>query len=62
MKGAKFEIYIDKAGKYRFWLRAPNNESAAVSEAYETKANHVNGVKAVKEYCGASIGDQTNKT
>jgi hypothetical protein len=62
MKEAKFEIYVDKAGKFRFRLRAPNNEIVAVSEAYESKANCIHGVKAVKEYCGASIEDQTGKS
>lgn len=34
----KFEIAKDKAGKYRFRLKAGNGEIIAVSEAYETIA------------------------
>ena len=34
----KFELYADKAGKYRFRLKAGNGEIIAVSEAYESKA------------------------
>ena len=34
----KFEITKDKAGKYRFRLKAGNGEIIAVSEAYETIA------------------------
>lgn len=34
----KFEVYEDKAGKFRFRLKAGNGEIVAVGEAYETKA------------------------
>jgi uncharacterized protein YegP (UPF0339 family) len=34
----KFELYTDKAGKYRFRLKAGNGEIVAVSEAYGSKA------------------------
>ncbi|RLI42109.1 DUF1508 domain-containing protein [Candidatus Bathyarchaeota archaeon] len=62
MAEASFEVYKDKAGKFRFRLRAPNGEIVAVSEAYETKAGCINGVNAVKKYCGAPIEDQTGET
>ena len=39
----KFEITKDKAGKYRFRLKAGNGEIIAVSEAYETKVSAKNG-------------------
>jgi len=48
MSEPKFEIYTDSAGKFRFRLRAPNNEIIAVSEAYEAKASCENGVQSVK--------------
>lgn len=35
----KFEISKDKAGKYRFHLKAANGEIIAASQGYETKAN-----------------------
>jgi uncharacterized protein YegP (UPF0339 family) len=44
----RFEIYRDSSGKYRFRLRAANNEIIAVSEAYESKASCQNGIKSVK--------------
>jgi uncharacterized protein YegP (UPF0339 family) len=34
----KFEISKDKAGKFRFHLKAANGEIIAASQAYETKA------------------------
>jgi len=45
----KFEITKDKAGKYRFRLKAGNGEIIAVSEAYETKASAQNGIESVKK-------------
>jgi uncharacterized protein YegP (UPF0339 family) len=47
---AKFEIYKDKAGEYRFTLKAPNGEIIAVSEGYSSKQNANKGVLAVKKY------------
>ena len=34
----KFEVYEDKAGKFRFRLKAGNGEIVAVGEAYGTLA------------------------
>jgi uncharacterized protein YegP (UPF0339 family) len=34
----KFEVYQDRAGKYRFRLKASNGQVVATGEAYETKA------------------------
>ena len=45
----KFEIIKDKAGKYRFRLKAGNGEIIAVSEAYETKASAQHGIESVKK-------------
>ncbi|MDG6223612.1 MAG: YegP family protein [Candidatus Bathyarchaeota archaeon] len=56
---AKYQIYQDVAGKFRFRLRAPNNKIIAVSEAYESKAACINGVKSVQANCGSHVEDQT---
>ena len=45
----KFELYKDKAGKYRFRLKAGNGEVIAVGEAYESKAACENGIESVKK-------------
>lgn len=45
----KFEVYQDKAGKYRFRLKAGNGEVIASSEAYESKAGCMNGIESVKK-------------
>jgi hypothetical protein len=50
MAAARFEIYTDTAGEWRFRLVAPNNEIIAVGEGYTTKQNCRKGVDAVKRY------------
>lgn len=57
---AKFEIYTDKAGKFRFRLKAGNGEVVATGEAYESKAGVIKGVEAVKRAAAvAEISDST---
>ncbi len=57
---AKFEVYKDASGQFRFRLRAPNNEIIAVGEAYTTKAACMNGIESVKKNASvAEIVDQT---
>ena len=57
----KFELYTDKAGKYRFRLKAGNGQVIAVGEPYESKAAAQNGIKSVKENASsAPIDDQTD--
>jgi uncharacterized protein YegP (UPF0339 family) len=52
----KFEIYADKAGKFRFRLKAKNGQIIAVGEAYETKKAALAGVASVrKNATGAKI-------
>ena len=47
---AKFTLTKDKAGKFRFHLKAPNGEIIAASQGYETKANAEKGIEAVKTH------------
>ncbi|MEJ2242540.1 MAG: YegP family protein, partial [Candidatus Bathyarchaeota archaeon] len=56
---AKYQVYKDMAGKYRFRLRAANNKIVAVSEAYESKAACMNGVMSVQKNCSSHVEDQT---
>lgn len=48
-KHPKFEMYTDKAGEFRFRLKAKNGEVIAVSEGYKTKASCENGIASVKK-------------
>lgn len=49
MATGKFEVYTDKAGKFRFRLKASNGEIIAVGESYSSKASCLNGIESVKK-------------
>jgi uncharacterized protein YegP (UPF0339 family) len=49
VKHPKFEVYTDKAGEYRFYLKARNGEIIASSEGYKSKASCLNGIESVKK-------------
>ena len=49
VKHPKFEVYEDKAGEFRFRLKAKNGEVIAVSEGYKAKASCENGIESVKK-------------
>ncbi len=46
-KNPKFEIYEDKAGEFRFRLKAANGQVIAVSEGYKALASCKNGIESV---------------
>ena len=48
-KHPKFEVYTDKAGEFRFRLKATNGQVIAISEGYTTHASCINGVESVKK-------------
>lgn len=48
-KNPKFEVYLDKAGEYRFRLTATNGQTIAVSEGYKAKTSCLNGIESVKK-------------
>ena len=45
----KFEMYQDKAGEYRFRLKARNGEIIGTSEGYVAKASCLNGIESVQK-------------
>ncbi len=49
VKHPKFEVYNDKAGEFRFRLKATNGEIIAVGEGYKAKAGCLNGIESVKK-------------
>ena len=49
-KCPKFEMYVDKAGEFRFRLKATNGEIIAASEGYTAKKSCENGIQSVREY------------
>ena len=47
-KHPKYEVYLDKAGEYRFRLKARNGEIIATGEGYKAKAGCMNGIDSIK--------------
>lgn len=48
-KNPKFELYLDKAGEFRFRLKAKNGQIIAVSEGYTAKKSCLNGIESVRK-------------
>lgn len=44
----KFELYTDKAGEFRFRLKAANGQIIAASEGYVKKESCLNGIDSVR--------------
>lgn len=45
----KFEVYKDRAGDFRFALKASNGQTILTGEAYKSKAACVKGIESVKK-------------
>ena len=57
---AKFEIYKNKKGEFRWRLRADNNQIIASGEGYTSKAGCKNGIESVRKNAPkAKLDDQT---
>jgi uncharacterized protein len=57
---AKFELSKEKAGTFRFHLKAANGAIIAASQGYETKASAEKGIESVKtNAAGAPVVDLT---
>lgn len=48
-KCPKFEVYVDKAGEYRYRLKATNGQIIAVGESYKALSNCLNGIESVRK-------------
>jgi len=51
---AKFELYKDKKGEFRWKLIATNGQTIAVGEGYTTKESAKNGIESVKKNAPAA--------
>ena len=59
---SQFEIVKDTDDTFRFLLRTPTGDVIAVSKVYESKADCLTGIQAVKENAEkASIHDSTSE-
>ena len=47
-KNPKFEVYKDKAGEFRFRLRAANGEIILTGESYKAKAGCLKGIESIR--------------
>ena len=58
----KFVVKKGSTGKFRFNLLSTNGQIVATSEAYNTKASAMGGIRSVKSLAAdAEIEDQTTK-
>lgn len=58
----KFVIKKGSTGKFRFNLLSTNGQVVATSEAYNSKASAMGGIRSVKKLAAdAAIEDQTTK-
>ena len=44
----KFEVYVHKAGEFRFRLKARNGAIIATGEGYKAKASCLNGIDSIR--------------
>lgn len=49
LSNPKYQVYQDRAGEYRFRLKARNGQIVAVSEGYTTHKACVDGVESVRK-------------
>lgn len=48
-KHPKFEVYQDKAGEFRFRLKATNGQIIATGEGYTKKESCLNGIESIRK-------------
>ncbi len=58
VKIGRYEIFKDKAGEYRFHLKAANGEIIAVSEGYKEKKSCLHGIESVKRNAQSIVIDE----
>ena len=57
---ARFEIYLDESGEYRWRFRADNNEVVASGEGYRSRDACEQGVQLIKDQAPqAEVIDRT---
>ncbi len=59
LMAAKFQIYKDGRGEYRFRLKASNGEIVATGESYKSKSGVKDGIEAVKRAAASATVDDT---
>lgn len=59
---AKFETYMDIAGKHRFRLKAGNGEIILTSQGYSARAGCANGIESVRKHAPDSANFEKKKS
>lgn len=55
--GARYEVFTDDAGAYRFRLKARNGKVILQSEGYKTRQGAVGGIRSIQRNADAPISD-----
>lgn len=58
----KFECYKDKAGEFRFRLKASNGQNLLASEGYASKSSCTNGIESVRKNAAMPARFETKQT
>ncbi len=56
-KCPKFELYADKAGEFRFRLKAKNGQIIGVGEGYKKKTACLNGIDSIRKNAESKTED-----
>lgn len=54
----KFEVYVDKAGEFRFRLKAKNGQIIATGEGYKAKKSCLNGIESIRRNADSEIVEE----
>ena len=57
-KHPKFEVYIDKAGEFRFRLKAKNGAIIAAGEGYKSRSGCMNGIESIRKNADSPIVEE----
>lgn len=57
-KNPKFEVYVDKAGEFRFRLKAKNGQIIATGEGYKAKKSCLNGIESVRKNSDSEVFEE----
>lgn len=60
-KNPKFEVYTDKAGEFRFRLKARNGEIIGAGEGYKDKKGCLNGIESIRKNAPAAKVEREKK-
>ncbi|NMN57751.1 hypothetical protein FHT36_001648 [Xanthobacter sp. SG618] len=59
---AKFEVYKDKAGEFRFRYKASNGEVMFASEGYKAKSSAMEAIESIKKNVASATVEDLSKS